>query len=58
MTAIDWGWSIEDAAARLLEESEEARENGERYALETARNAEAAVQRRQGHGSNPSPVNE
>jgi len=54
MTAIDWGWSVEDAAARLLEESEKARENGERYALETARNAAAAVQRRQGPGGNPS----
>lgn len=54
MTAIDWGWSVEDVAARLAEESEKARENGERYALETARNAAAAVQRRMG----PSPVYE
>ena len=54
MTALDWGWSVEETAARLLEESQKARENGERYAIETARNAEAAVHRRQG----PSPVNE
>ena len=54
MTAIDWGWSVEETAAQLLEESDKARENGERYALDTARNADAAIQRRQG----PSPVNE
>jgi hypothetical protein len=50
MTAIDWGWSIEDTAARLMEESTKARENGEGYALLTARNAAAAVERR---GSSP-----
>jgi hypothetical protein len=33
MTASDWGWSVDDIATRLLEESEKARENGERYAL-------------------------
>ena len=47
MTAIDWGWSIEDTAARLLEESSKARENGQGYAITTARNAAAAVERRQ-----------
>jgi hypothetical protein len=46
MTAIDWGWSIEDTAARLLQESGKAQENGEGYALTTAQNAAAAVQRR------------
>lgn len=46
MTAIDWGWSIDDTAARLLEESSKAQENGHRYAIETARNAAAAVDRR------------
>ncbi len=46
MTAIDWGWSVEATAERLLQESTKARENGERYALTTARNAAAAVERR------------
>jgi hypothetical protein len=47
MTALDWGWSIEDTAARLLQESGKARENGEKYALMTAQNAAAAIARRQ-----------
>jgi hypothetical protein len=47
MTCIDWGWSIEATAARLLEMSAKARENGEAYALTTAQNAAAAVARRQ-----------
>jgi hypothetical protein len=46
MTAIDWGWSIEETARRLLQESTKAQENGEKYALTTARNAAAAVERR------------
>ena len=46
MTAVDWGWSIEATAAQLMEESSKARENGERYALMTAQNAAAAVERR------------
>jgi len=46
MTAIDWGWSVEATARRLMEESTKAQENGERYALMTARNAAAAVERR------------
>lgn len=48
MTAIDWGWSIEATAARLMEESAKAQENGEAYALTTAQNAAAAVARRNG----------
>ena len=32
MTALDWGWSTEETAARLMEVSSKARENGERYA--------------------------
>jgi hypothetical protein len=48
MTALDWGWDIEDAAYRLMELSSKARENGEQYALLTAQNADAAVQRRRG----------
>lgn len=47
LIAIDWGWSIEDTAAKLLEKSEKAKENGERYALLTAQNAAAAAARRQ-----------
>ena len=49
MTAIDWGWSIEDTAAQLVEVSEKARERArcgdEGYALITAQNAAAAVER-------------
>jgi hypothetical protein len=45
MTAISWGWSIDETAARLAEESAKARENGEAYADLTARNAAAAVER-------------
>jgi len=48
LLALDWGWSVEETAARLLQESGKARENGEAYALRTARNAAAAVERRQG----------
>ena len=46
MTALDWGHSVEDVAGRLMEESAKARENGQAYALLTATNAAAAVQRR------------
>jgi hypothetical protein len=46
MIAIDWGWSIEQTAARLMEESAKARENGERYALLTSQRAAAALDRR------------
>jgi RepB DNA-primase from phage plasmid len=53
MTALDWGWNIEETAARLMEVSAKARENGERYAALTAQNAAAAVERngqRKGRG--------
>src|SRR5271165_5002548 len=46
MTAIDWGWSVDEAAARLMEESTKAQENGKGYADLTARNAALAVERR------------
>ena len=46
MIAIDWGWSIEETAFRLMEESAKARENGERYAMLTAGRAAVAVGRR------------
>ena len=49
MTAIDWGWSVDETAAKLSEESAKARENGEAYAALTARNAAAAVERGRGH---------
>jgi hypothetical protein len=52
LTAIDWGWGIEETAAQLLHESSKAQENGESYAMRTARNAAAAVRRRQA----PNPV--
>ena len=45
MIAIDWGWSIEATAARLMEESRKAQENGETYAARTVANAAAAVAR-------------
>ena len=53
MTAIDWGWSISDVAERLMDESAKAQENGYDYALTTARNAAAAVERRHGRGAEP-----
>jgi hypothetical protein len=46
MTAVDWGRSIEDIAARLMQVSTKAQENGEQYALLTAQRAASAVQRR------------
>src|SRR5271168_2125392 len=50
MTAIDWGWSIEDTAAKLVEVSEKARERvrskDDGYALITTQNAAAAVERK------------
>jgi hypothetical protein len=53
MTALDWGWSVEDVADRLMQESAKAKENGQAYALLTARNAAAAVLRRR--GGDPAP---
>ena len=53
MTALDWGWNMEETASRLMEVSSKARENGERYAALTAQNAAAAVERngqRKGRG--------
>ena len=53
MTAIDWGWSADETAARLMEESAKAQGSGKPYADLTARNAAEAVERRvrqsQGH---------
>jgi hypothetical protein len=47
MLAIDWGFSIEHTAARLLQHSSKAREEGEPYAMRTAERAAAAIGRRQ-----------
>ena len=47
MTAISWDHTIEETATRLMEKSAKARENGECYALLTAQNAAAAVERRE-----------
>ncbi len=44
--AADWGHSVTEIAARLLELSAKARENGERYAAGTAQRAAAAVEQR------------
>ena len=46
MTAITWGWSVDDTAERLMEESTKAQANGKGYADLTARNAALAVERR------------
>src|SRR5215471_9426805 len=35
MTALDWGWSLAATAAKLMQESRKAQENGESYALLT-----------------------
>jgi hypothetical protein len=48
LLALDWGWTLEETAARLLQESPKAQENGAAYALRTARNVAAAVARRAG----------
>ena len=52
MTALDWGHSGNDVAARLMELSDQAKENGLDYALKTVSNA-AAVQRRRGREPAP-----
>ena len=44
-TAIEWGWSVEATATRLLELSAKAKENGERYATLTATRAAESVER-------------
>jgi hypothetical protein len=49
LLAIDWGWGVEETAARLMQESGKAQENGEAYALRTARAAAAAIERRGGY---------
>jgi hypothetical protein len=46
LLAIDWGWSIAETCARLLDNSSKARENGAAYARLTVERAAAAVYRR------------
>lgn len=46
LLALDWGWGVEETAAHLIQESDKARENGEAYAVRTARNAAAALAKR------------
>jgi hypothetical protein len=46
MTAVTWGWSIDETAERLAEESAKARQNGRAYVELTVRNAALAVERR------------
>ncbi len=53
LLAIDWGWSIEDTCARLLQKSSKARENGEAYAHLTAQRAAQAIDRRSQVGATP-----
>jgi hypothetical protein len=56
-TAIEWGWSKEETAARLMQFSSKAKENGERYAILTATNAAASVDRQPYRGrSTPRPI--
>ncbi len=53
-TAIEWGWSTQATASRLLELSAKAKENGERYAILTATRAADSVER-QPYRLKPSP---
>ena len=46
MTAITWGFGIDETAERLIAESTKARANGKGYAVLTARNAALAVEHR------------
>lgn len=46
MTAITWGFGVNETAEQLIEESSKARANGKNYAELTARNAALAVERR------------
>ena len=48
MTAITWGFGVDETAERLIEESSKARAAGKGYAETTAKNAALAVGRRRG----------
>jgi hypothetical protein len=47
MIAISWGHSVDETSSRLMQESPKARESGQSYAVQTGRQAAAAVERRQ-----------
>ena len=51
MTALDWGWSAEQTAARLMEESRKAQENGVRLCRPHGRQSRRG--RSQPRGGNP-----
>ena len=44
-TASEWGWEVPEIADRLMEFSSKAKQNGYAYALRTATNAAASVER-------------
>lgn len=44
-TAIEWGWGTEATAGQLMEVSTKAKENGAKYATQTATRAAESVQR-------------
>jgi hypothetical protein len=46
LIALDWGRGVEETAARLMDESAKARENGQKYAQLTAERAADAIARR------------
>ena len=48
LLVLDWGFGVEETAARLIQESSKAKENGEAYARRTVDNAAAALARRSG----------
>jgi hypothetical protein len=50
LLAAQRNWTVEEIAARLMEESSKARENGEQYARLTAENATAATTRQRSRG--------
>ena len=51
--AASWGHPVEATAARLMEESTKAQENGERYAMETAQRAAWAARQRNNRQMQP-----
>ena len=54
--AADWGCSVEETTARLMQESPKAQENGEAYAFRTARAGAAAVNSRGKVTQRPNPA--
>jgi hypothetical protein len=48
LLAIDWGWSMEEAAAQLMKDSTKAQKNGDAYALRTSQKAGAVIPGRGG----------